>query len=157
MNDVDHERRAVELVLGSAQYADTLDSLAERTGRTKADLGVDAQTALEEMSACVDESATRVWDRMGRWLTRSYEVDVDASGLHELAELGRHHSLVFLPNHRSYLDPLVLRAATMGHGFSKNYTLGGINLAMWPLSELGKRSGGSDSVSYLPNPHARSD
>jgi len=141
MSDVDNERRAVELVMGSTQFAETLDSLVERTGRTVADLRDDSQAALTEMSAYVDESASRVWDRMGRWLTRSYEVDVDTSGLKELAELGRQHSLVFLPNHRSYLDPLVLRAATAGHGLPSNYTLGGINLAMWPLSELAKRSG----------------
>ncbi|WP_341925387.1 1-acyl-sn-glycerol-3-phosphate acyltransferase [Nocardioides psychrotolerans] len=141
MSNVDRERRAVELVMGTTQYSETLDALVERTGRTEADLRDDSQTALVEMSAYVDESASRVWDRMGRWLTRSYEVDVDTSRLKELAELGRQHSLVFLPNHRSYLDPLVLRAATTGHGFPSNYTLGGINLAMWPFSELGKRSG----------------
>ena len=141
MSDVDHERRAVELVMGTTQYAEALSALVDRTGRTDADLRKDSKTALSEMSAHVDESASRVWDRMGRWLTRSYEVDVDTNRLAELAELGRRHSLVFLPNHRSYLDPLVLRAATTGHGFPSNYTLGGINLAMWPLSELGKRSG----------------
>ncbi len=141
MSDVDHERRAVELVMDSTQYAEALDALTDRTGRTHADLRDDSKAALVEMSAYVDESASRVWDRMGRWLTRSYEVDVDTHRLAELAELGRRHSLVFLPNHRSYLDPLVLRAATTGHGFPSNYTLGGINLAMWPLSELGKRSG----------------
>ena len=141
MSDVDHERRAVELVMATRQYAETLAALVERTGRTEADLRDDSQTALTEMAAYVDESASRVWDRMVRWLTRSYEVDVDTSRLAELSELGRKHSLVFLPNHRSYLDPLVLRAATAGHGFPSNYTLGGINLAMWPLSELGKRSG----------------
>lgn len=141
MSNVDPERRAVEQVLGTTQYAETLAALVERTGRTDADLRQDSQAALTEMSAYVDESASRVWDRMGRWLTRSYEIDVDTSRLGELAELGRRHSLVFLPNHRSYLDPLVLRAATRGHGFPSNYTLGGNNLAIWPLSKLGKRSG----------------
>ena len=89
MSDVDHERRAVELVMGTTQYAETLAALVERTGRTEADLREDSQTALDEMAAYVDESASRVWDRMGRWLTRSYEVDVDTSRLAELAELGR--------------------------------------------------------------------
>ena len=127
--------------MGSPQYAETLAALVAKTGRTAADLRTDSETCLTEMAAYVDDSASRVWDRMGRWLTRSYEVDVDTSGLKELSELGRKHSLVFLPNHRSYLDPLVLREATKGHGLPSNYTLGGINLAMWPLSELGKRSG----------------
>ena len=71
MGDVDQERRAVELVMGSTHFAETLDSLVERTGRTVADLRDDSQAALTEMSAYVDESASRVWDRMGRWLTRS--------------------------------------------------------------------------------------
>lgn len=141
MSNVEHERRAVELVMGTSQYAETLAALVGRTGRTEADLREDSQAALTEMAAHIDESASRVWDRMGRWLTRSYEVDVDTSTLEELSELGRRHSLVFLPNHRSYLDPLVLRAATTGHGFASNYTLGGNNLAIWPLSKLGKRSG----------------
>ena len=141
MSAVDHERRAVELVMGTTQYAEALAALCERTDRSEADLRAESQSALTEMAAYVDESASRIWDRMGRWLTRSYEVDVDTTRLAELSELGRKHSLVFLPNHRSYLDPLVLRAATAGHGFPSNYTLGGINLAMWPLSELGKRSG----------------
>ncbi|MGI8645573.1 MAG: 1-acyl-sn-glycerol-3-phosphate acyltransferase [Nocardioides sp.] len=55
--------------------------------------------------------------------------------------MSRKHSLVFLPNHRSYLDPLVLRTALAQHGFEPNYVLGGVNLALWPLSELGRRAG----------------
>ncbi len=141
MSNADDERRSVELVMGTTQYAETLAALVERTGRTDADLRQDSEAALAEMAAYVDESASRVWDRLGRWLTRSYEVDVDTSRLAELAELSRRHSLVFLPNHRSYLDPLVLRSATRGHGLPSNYTLGGNNLAIWPLSKLGKRSG----------------
>ena len=127
--------------MDSGAFHEAIATLTERTGRTADDVRQDAEAALEEMSACIDESASRVWDRLGRWMTRSYEVDVDSTRLAELAELGREHSLVFLPNHRSYLDPLVLRAATRGHRFPANYTLGGNNLALWPLSNLGKRSG----------------
>ena len=61
------------------------------------------------MSAQVDAQAMQAWDRLATWLTRSYTVSADESALPELRELGRKHALVFLPNHRSYLDPLVLR------------------------------------------------
>lgn len=141
MDTADRERRAVELVEASRQYEEVLAGLVERTGRPEDELRAEAHVALEEMAAYVDASATRWWDRMGRWLTRSYEVDVDTSSLADLAELSRRHSLVFLPNHRSYLDPLVLRVATSGYDLPSNYTLGGANLALWPLSELGRRSG----------------
>ena len=125
----------------SRQYADVVAELVERTGRSPDDVRAEADKCLAELSSQIDQQATRAWDRMGRWLTRSYIVDADVSGIAELRELGHKHSLVFLPNHRSYLDPLVLRSALSGHGFTPNYVLGGINLALWPLSELGRRAG----------------
>ena len=48
---------------------------------------------------------------------------------------------MFLPNHRSYLDPMVLRSALAQHGFAPNNVLGGANLAIWPFSEIGQRNG----------------
>ncbi|MEZ5095923.1 MAG: 1-acyl-sn-glycerol-3-phosphate acyltransferase [Nocardioides sp.] len=135
------ERYAVEAVASSRQYEQAIAELVEKTGRSDRELRQEAEAALAELAAYVDPQASKVWDRMGRWLTRSYDADADSSGLAALREQGRKHSLVFLPNHRSYLDPLVLRAALAGHGFPSNYILGGINLAMWPMSELGRRSG----------------
>lgn len=125
----------------SRQYSAAIDELVERTGRTPENLRADAEKCLLELSSQIDTKATAAWDRMGRWLTRSYLVDPDATDLPALRQLGRHQSLVFLPNHRSYLDPLVLRTALAKHGFTPNYVLGGINLALWPLSELGRRAG----------------
>ena len=117
MSDVDHERRAVELVMGTTQYAETL-SRSRRPHRAhrgrpeggledRADRDVGPRRRVGLAGLGPDGS---VADALLR-------VDVDTSRLGELAELGRRHSLVFLPNHRSYLDPLVLRAATTGHGF----------------------------------------
>lgn len=131
----------VPALMASEQFATAVEELVALTGRSEADVRADARACLEEMVAQVGPQASRAWDRMGRWLTRSYTVDADTSGLAELRELGRTHSLVFLPNHRSYLDPLVVRNALQRHGFPPNYILGGINLAMWPMSELGRRSG----------------
>ncbi len=127
--------------MASPQFGLAVADLVEKTGRTRTDLVAHAEGCLDEMAAQVGPQAMRAWDRMGRWLTRSYTVDADESALPQLRELSRRHSLVFLPNHRSYLDPLVLRSVLARHGFRGNYTLGGINLAMWPLSELGRRSG----------------
>lgn len=61
--------------------AETLAALVEKSGCTEEDLTADTEWALVEMSACVDESGSGVWDRMGRWLARSYEVGVDTSRL----------------------------------------------------------------------------
>jgi glycerol-3-phosphate O-acyltransferase len=131
----------VEDLVASVRFKEIVDSLVTQTGQPALDVRREAEDCLEEMVAQVGPAATRAWDRLGRWLTRAYVVDADTSALPEITELGRRHSLVFLPNHRSYLDPLVLRSVLAPAGFRPNYILGGINLAMWPVSELGWRSG----------------
>ena len=40
--------------------------------------------------------------------SRAWDVQADTAGLERLRELNRRHPLVFLPSHRSYVDPLVL-------------------------------------------------
>ncbi len=135
------KRQAKRAVMASPHFDAAIVELVAKTARTRADLVEHAEACLDEMTAEVDPAAMRAWDRLGRWLTRSYTVDTIDTSIPHLAELSARHSLVFLPNHRSYLDPLVLRTVLARHRFPGNYTLGGVNLAMWPLSELGRRSG----------------
>jgi len=116
-------------------------ALAESTGRTPADVEADARGCLKELVATIEPRSTKAWDRFGAWLSRSYTVDASTDNLNSIRALGLKHSLVFLPNHRSYLDPLVLRRVLSRHGFPPDFILGGMNLAMWPASELAKRAG----------------
>ena len=41
----------------------------------------------------------------------AYKLDIRPSQIKKIAELNKQSTLVFLPNHRSYLDPLILRSA----------------------------------------------
>ena len=95
----------------------------------------------DPQAATVEPRSTEAWDRFGSWLSRSYSIDASADRLQHIRALGLKHSLVFLPNHRSYLDPLVLRWVLEQYGFPPNNTLGGANLALWPFSEIGRRNG----------------
>ncbi len=79
----------VRAVMRSPQFARVLDELGVRTGRSAADLREDAESALREMAADLDERATMAWDRLGRFLTRAYQVDADSSRLPALSELNR--------------------------------------------------------------------
>lgn len=45
--------------------------------------------------------------------------------MERLRTLSERYPLAFLPGHRSYLDPLVLRSALHRHGFVPNHVLGG--------------------------------
>ena len=131
----------VRAIMATSQFRERVALLVDETGRLEADVRRDAEECLCEMTAPVSPRATAVWDRFGRWLSRSYEVDVEAAALPHLRELSANHSLVFLPNHRSYLDPLVLRRVLSQNGLPPNVILGGVNLAIWPFSEIAQRAG----------------
>jgi glycerol-3-phosphate O-acyltransferase len=134
-------RAAITAVTDSELFATRVAEIAAASGRTVADVSADGRRCLAEMTATVGPRASRVWSRFGRWLSRAYRIDVDERELPRLRALSERHSLVFLPNHRSYLDPLVLRQVLGRHELPPNHILGGINLAMWPISTVGKRAG----------------
>jgi glycerol-3-phosphate O-acyltransferase len=114
---------------------------AAALGRSVEDVRREAHGCLGEMVAADDPLATDAWSRMGTWLSRAYEFDVDSANLARLRALDQSKTLVFLPNHRSYLDPFVLRAVLEPAGFPPNYVLGGSNLSFFPLGPIGQRSG----------------
>jgi glycerol-3-phosphate O-acyltransferase len=123
------------------RFREQLARLAAHMGRPEAEVATDATACLEEMVATHGDIATGVWKRFGRLLLRAYTVDVDGARLDELRALGRRHPLVFLPSHRSYLDPVVMRSALQASGLPLTHVLGGINAAFWPIGPMARRSG----------------
>lgn len=147
MPGVSHEARALpeppEVVLRHPSFQRLIDSLCHDTGRPEASVTEEVQQCLLEMATVPSATSTSqlVWKRLSRWMSRAYTVDVDDVGLKRLRELGQDASLIFLPNHRSYLDPIILRSTLAKHGFPPNFVLGGINLAFWPMAPLARRNG----------------
>jgi glycerol-3-phosphate O-acyltransferase len=94
-----------EDVMASRGLRDTVARQARQLGREPDEVHAEAAAALEEMVASQSRLAIDAWDHFGHWLARAYTVDVDTSRLQELHVLNRSHALVFLPSHRSYLDP----------------------------------------------------
>ncbi len=128
-------------IMANPKFLETLHELAEETGRTDADVQAEAKASLSEMAAEQNQLAIGAWDKLCRWLGRAYKLDVDDEAIERLAQLNKDHTLVFLPNHRSYLDPLVLRSALDKHGFKPNHVLGGVNLSFWPMGPIARRNG----------------
>ena len=134
-------RLVVEEIEASARFKEGVANLAAELGCSHSDVASEAAGALAEMAASQSPGALAVWRQLERLASRAYDIDVDPAGLEPLRHLGRDGTLVFLPGHRSYLDPLVLRSALDDHGFPPNHILGGINVAFWPVGPIGKRAG----------------
>lgn len=128
-------------IFSDPEFQETLAQLAEETNKSLPAIKGEARLCLNEMVAHQNPLATASWDRFCRWLARAYKVDADDSALERLKSLNAEHSLIFLPNHRSYLDPMVLHSALLRHGLPGNYVLGGANLAVWPFGPIGQQNG----------------
>ena len=99
-------------IVGSPGFDTRLRTLADQTGKSIDEVRVEAVASLNEMGADESRAAVAAWTRAGQWLSRAYRVDADNQSLESLRRLNESSSLVFLPNHRSYLDPFVLRSVT---------------------------------------------
>jgi glycerol-3-phosphate O-acyltransferase len=134
-------RLVAEEIRKSARFHAAVDHLARELGQPASQVREQAAAALDEMVASHGRLAVDVWDQFTGWMARAYELRVDEAGIDRARELGREHALVFLPSHRSYLDPMILRHALAAHGFPPNHTLGGVNVGFWPIGPIARRSG----------------
>lgn len=130
-----------EEITDSARFRDGIQELAERLELAPEEAERRALEALDQMVASQSRRAIDLWGELGGYFARAYNVEVDDSRVDELLRLGRRHTLVFLPSHRSYLDPLVLRPVLLDHGLPPNHVLGGLNVSFWPIGPLTRRSG----------------
>ena len=138
--DRDPDRVIAEIVSG-AGFRAGLGHLAGELDRPVADLDREARAALGEMVAVQTRPALEALDRLARFALRAYDIEVDTEALEALRALNRRHALVFLPSHKSYLDPFILRGALGRAGLPCNHILGGINVSFWPMGPVLRRSG----------------
>jgi glycerol-3-phosphate O-acyltransferase len=134
-------RLVVEEIEASARFNQQITALAQSLDRPRDEIAREASAYLHEMAASHSRLAIDAWEQFGRWLSRAYSVEVDEDGLEQVRRLSRIHPLAFLPSHRSYLDPLVLRTALHSAGFAPNHVLGGLNVSFWPIGPVARRSG----------------
>ena len=138
--DRDPEQVVAEIFAGP-EFQAALTRLAAETVRPRAELEQEARTALGEMVAVQSQLALDAVDRLARFALRAYDIEADSDALDGLRSLNRRHALVFLPSHKSYLDPFILRGALGGAGLPCNHILGGVNVSFWPMGPILRRSG----------------
>ncbi|GAA0271030.1 glycerol-3-phosphate 1-O-acyltransferase [Cryptosporangium japonicum] len=134
-------RYVVEEITASPRFRTGVERLADELDLSVDEVQQRALAALNQMVAAQSRRAIDAWNRLGRYFARAYKLVVDDRGADSLRSLGQKYPLVFLPSHRSYLDPLVLRPALLAHGLPLNHVMGGVNIDFWPVGPLTRRSG----------------
>ncbi|MDQ1506752.1 MAG: glycerol-3-phosphate O-acyltransferase, partial [Actinomycetota bacterium] len=133
--------RVVAEIADAPAFRESVERLAAEQGRPVGEVERAARAALGEMVAVQSGPALDVLDRIARFALRAYEIEFDTDALDSLRALNRRHALVFLPSHKSYLDPFILRGALARAGLPVNHVLGGINVSFWPMGPILRRSG----------------
>ena len=130
-----------EEVRASRSFVAGAKRLAEKTGHRPQEIIELGTDYLREMAATHSRLAIDLFEWFGRVLLRAYKLTVDEDQLEALRMLNRLHTLVFLPNHRSYLDPFVVRSTLLTHGFPANHCFAGSNMSWWPMGDWVRRTG----------------
>lgn len=135
-------RLVAEQITASARFRAEVDQLAEGLGRPFEEVLAEAEHDLRELATVQSPLAVDLYRAvLSPMHARAWDVEVDVESLERLRELNRRHALVFLPCHRSYVDPLVLGDVLHHHDFPPNHLLGGNNMAFFPIGQLGRRAG----------------
>lgn len=135
-------RMVVEEILDDPQFRDGLADIAGRVGMPTDEAVRRATDNLHELVAAQSRLVTDLFtETMAPLHRRAWTVHADESGLAELRAHNRSLPLVFLPSHRSYVDPFVLGDVLAQHDFPPNHLIGGANLSFWPLGPIARRSG----------------
>jgi len=133
-----------EDLLTRASFQAGLRDLARRTGEHVEDLARTAARYLDEIAAT---PSTFVLDLVAALIrlayTQGYErrIVYDEDALRRLEELGRQHSLAYLPSHKSNMDHLALTYVLYENGLPPNHAAGGINMNFFPIGALLRRHG----------------
>jgi glycerol-3-phosphate O-acyltransferase len=128
-------------VLESPLFTEQLTELADKLGRTVADVVDEALRHLQELSATHSDRVLRHWNRFGSWMLRGYDRLLDEEGLATLRAMDGTNSLAFLIAHRSYLDEWALPPALVEFGVQPPFGFAGANLNFFPLGNVARRTG----------------
>jgi len=135
-------RLVAEQITSSARFRVEVSRLAERLGRPFDAVLADAEGCLRELATVQSPIAIDLFRFvLGPMHARAWSVETDVESLERLRDLNRRTALVFLPCHRSYVDPLVLGEVLHRQDFPRNHVLGGDNMSFFPIGPLGRRAG----------------
>lgn len=143
--DLPKGRRAiVESILEHRHHQEFLQKFAQESGIAIDHVETTFRRYLHEIAADLNYLIIPFWDFLLTWvfdfLFDGFELDT--SSLKKIRELSGKKPLVFVPNHRSHTDYLLLSYLFYNHRIPLPHVCAGANLSFWPLGAIGRKSGG---------------
>ena len=137
-------RLVKEDILSSIRFRDGLTQQAKRARITTERAEKLVKIALGEMASGFTAIGIDVNRSLGRLLYRqayNEPLDYESAQVENIRSAYLDKPAILLPSHRSNLDAGVMANACHELGLPKTSTVGGINMAFWPIGYLFRRSG----------------
>ncbi|MFF3350594.1 1-acyl-sn-glycerol-3-phosphate acyltransferase [Streptomyces sp. NPDC002779] len=138
-----HRARTVSTIIDTPASQRDIHRLATRLGQGHRAMQREVRRHLRSMVAVRGTPWTDLFATlMTSLLTSTWTVHCAPDNRRRLSELDKAGDcLIFLPNHRTYADPLFVQRASQGCGLPRNLWFAGDNLRLPLLSGLARRAG----------------
>ncbi|MDO8462363.1 MAG: 1-acyl-sn-glycerol-3-phosphate acyltransferase [Deltaproteobacteria bacterium] len=133
----------VELLLKEPALRETLEQYSQETGFPITEMERKVADHLKEIAAELNYLSFPFWDILLSWVfNKIYEgLHVDEEGLNRIRDRVGTAPVVFIPNHRSHTDYLLLSYIFYHRKLPMPYVCAGNNLNFWPLGSIFRRGG----------------
>lgn len=133
----------VNEVTSDEKLDDALCRVAAQKGKPTDDIRDLAASYAHEIAADIDCAYLEIANRIFSFaLKRIYEsLRIDMAGLKRAKELYAEGAVVFVPNHKSHMDYLILAHALYHNGMTVPHIAAGVNLRFWPIGNIFRRCG----------------
>lgn len=136
-------KEMIEVILERREHQDFLTDFARECGMPLDHVEQSFRGYLHEIASDLNYVSIPFWDFFLSWIFETiYEgLDVDHAALEKIRHLVGQRPIVFVPNHRSHMDYLLLSYVLNDHRIQVPYICAGTNLSFWPLGTAFRKSG----------------
>lgn len=136
-------RKVVEEVVKSAVFKQAIEPFAQQTGFSMEQVQDKARGYVKEIASDLNYLAIPLWDLVLSWVfKRIYDgISIDTASLQKLRDKVGQAPIVFVPNHRSHMDYILLSYIFYYNDLPMPYVCAGNNMNFWPFGGLFRKSG----------------
>ncbi len=124
-----------------------LEALMQRRARASSQeiwrVRMEADGYLDEIAATYNITFIQIASKIFNWVWNNVfdGIELDSESLQKVKRAARHHTLVYVPCHKSHMDYLLLSQLLYANNLYAPFIAAGKNLAFWPLGPIFRMGG----------------
>lgn len=136
-------RRVVDQITRGSVFHTAIEQFARETGMPPEEFHEKGRQYVKEIASDLNYLSFPFWDAILSWVfNKIYDgIVVDEKSLEKLKGKIGQAPIVFVPNHRSHIDYLLLSYVFYCHQIPMPYICAGNNMNFWPVGPMFRKSG----------------